>query len=635
MKLLLLLGLLVASAAHAIPVNPACPTTSGPLTLRVGLSRSSCISPCLVFFDATSTTDTTITGNTTVFQDVTITWDFGDTLASGRSKWTYGSNAGNNSRNAASGGISAHLFITQGRDTKFTITATAKDAAGNTTKCGVGITAFEPSGANGFPTTATTCVFASTLGSGCPTGAATLNTSSFNTALGSTHFGSGKRVLFKCGDTFTGDNAAVNGTKWSIGAYGTCPGTTTNRPIMQDSGTAGQFTITSSSTNGDGRISDLAFQGNNTAAYGVQQPPGNFNIVYQITLNNLNFTGELNNWQCNSCSQWGVVSSVGNQTHGSPIGQYINVAGSNPCSAYPTACWPSGGFVATPIYTAAILGNSLTGVDNTGTGAGIEVLRCGYCDHSVISNNTIQGANGVGAVLKLHNGNSYNSVATPWNGLLTQFIVVSDNWFGGHSGSQLVETAPENANDDERLSNILVERNLFSATTGVSDGRELLVSAVNETVRDNIFYIATGATNAPFLGVQIAKRGIEPTASAVEIYNNTFYFLTTQSGQSAFAFSGTNYSGVAGINSYAKNNLFYSSTAGHSTFTDSGTGNTISNNTSTNTNDPSITNGSGTFGFTYDFQPTTNYAGGTSVPVIYDALGVAWSPTWDLGAIHH
>ena len=52
------------------------------------------ISPLLVFFDATGTTDSAITGNTTAFQDVTYTWNFGDTGASGTDTWAYGSNPG-------------------------------------------------------------------------------------------------------------------------------------------------------------------------------------------------------------------------------------------------------------------------------------------------------------------------------------------------------------------------------------------------------------------------------------------------------------------------------------------------------------------------------------------------------------
>jgi hypothetical protein len=64
--------------AH-ITINPAggaCPITAGPLTLSVSTPRSTGISPFLVFYDATATTDSAITGDTTVFQDVNFTWNF-------------------------------------------------------------------------------------------------------------------------------------------------------------------------------------------------------------------------------------------------------------------------------------------------------------------------------------------------------------------------------------------------------------------------------------------------------------------------------------------------------------------------------------------------------------------------------
>jgi hypothetical protein len=75
----------------------------------------------------------------------------------------------------------------------------------------------------------------------------------------------------------------------------------------------------------------------------------------------------------------------------------------------------------------------------------------------------------------------------------------------------------------------------------------------------------------------------------------------------------------------------------------SGTGMTISNNTSSTLVNPAWTDASGAFSKITDWKPTANYSGGTSVPVYYDALGagipangaVQWSPTWDLGAVHH
>jgi hypothetical protein len=64
-----------------------------------------------------------------------------------------------------------------------------------------------------------------------------------------------------------------------------------------------------------------------------------------------------------------------------------------------------------------------------------------------------------------------------------------------------------------------------------------------------------------------------------------------------------------------------------------GSGNVVSDNTVTVTNNPGFINGSGSFSLISDFKPTANYSGGTSVPVLYDALGTAWASSWDLGAV--
>jgi len=236
------------------------------LALKAGAVRGSGISPLLTFFDATGTTDSSLTGNTTAFQDVSYTWNFGDSGSSGTSAWRYGANPGKSDRNTASGAVAAHLY-TAGADTSYTVTVTAYDGK-NTAVCRLAVSAYDPAGAKGFAGKKTTCVSASEKPAagmaGCPAEAAVLHTASFNTALDPAHLGSGKRVLFKCGDTFTGDHASLDGTTWSVGAYGSCEGTQTGRPILRDSGTAGELDVSLSS--GDGRIADLDLEGNGTAS---------------------------------------------------------------------------------------------------------------------------------------------------------------------------------------------------------------------------------------------------------------------------------------------------------------------------------------------------------------------------------
>src|SRR5262249_43152757 len=177
----------------------------------------------------------------TSFQDVSYSWNFGDTGVSGSGTWAHGSHAGHNGKNTATGGVAAHLYITNGGDTTYPVTVTAYDGT-NTASCSLGVTAYNPAGANGFPGNQTTCVYNSTPGSSCPAGAALLQTYSINTALGSA-FGSGKRVLFRCGDRFSGGYTIGSSvTKASIGAYGGCGKSTANRPLFpKSSGTTLSF----------------------------------------------------------------------------------------------------------------------------------------------------------------------------------------------------------------------------------------------------------------------------------------------------------------------------------------------------------------------------------------------------------
>jgi hypothetical protein len=595
------------------------------LTLNANAVRGTGISPLLVFFDATGTTDTSIGANRTAFQDVTYTWNFGDAGTSGTDTWAYGSNPGHNSRNSATGGVAAHLYVTPGADAAYTVSVTADDGT-NSASCQLGVTAYDPVGPHGFAGRKTTCVSASGTSSpgsgGCPAGAATLHTSSFNTALGSAHFGSGKRVLLKCGDTFTGDDATLSGVTWSVGAYGGCEGTQTNRPILRDSSTVGQLTIAAAST-GDGRIADLDLEGNGTAGYAVEQGSGN-GITYQITMSNLYSNGNDANYAWGQGAQWGIVGSVATGMR-TKISVYGNFSGNNPSQ------W-TGNLFNNNNYQA-LLGNFFNGGGGSGSD-GEEVVRFSSCQYCVIENNVSENANSVGAVLKLQESNASRTPFT-WVGLYNQYIEISDNWFGGQSGGQLVETSPENSSYDERLRYIVFERNILAPNNNI--GTAMIVSAQYETVRDNVFYLASGQSHPAGYILQVGTRGNIPAypTQYIEVYNNTCYLLSVSVSQHCVNFSGQVPLTLAGNNSWAKNNLLYDTYGSAATVNDQGTGNTIGNNTATPANNPNITNGSGSFKILSDFKPTANYIGGGSVPVLTDALGMPWGPVWDLGAVHH
>jgi hypothetical protein len=379
---------------------------------------------------------------------------------------------------------------------------------------------------------------------------------------------------------------------------------------------------------GDGRIADIAFNGNGSGAGAVSMPAAITQAIpYQITLSNLSSTGNAAGYYWAQGAQWGLIGSTQLNSRGS-IAVFINTNENNPThwsGPYPNLD-----------YQAA-LGNFVNGVGSAGgSGAGIEAFRVSACRMCVFENNTIENANDVGGVFKLHNGNTNGSVAT-WTGVYTELIEISDNLFTGNSGGILSDIAPQNAGLDERLRNFVIERNLYSGSTTSEGGELLLVSGANMTLRDNVFYMP-GPSNMvyPILGVQIAQRGSGNllTVQYNEAYNNTCYAPNSIPSQMCIGFDTIGQKSAPTINSVAKNNLFYvPSRATGPTVDNTGSGNVVSNNTATVTNNPGFTNGSGSFDLISDFKPTANYSGGTTVPVLYDALGTAWASSWDLGAL--
>jgi len=266
----------------------------------------------------------------------------------------------------------------------------------------------------------------------------------------------------------------------------------------------------------------------------------------------------------------------------------------------------------------------------TYAGSNAETVRISACPYCYITNNDILNSGTGGySTFKLHEQNIYGTDAT-WVGQYTQYDVITDNHIYGNSSAYAAELEPQNSDYDERMRFIVAERNVF-ATTALE---QLMISGVNITARDNAFIIPA----ANYYAIQVAERGIEPAPQQVEIYNNSFYSTTCNVG-------GGYCNGVIGLTndgqsgntqpskSFAKNNLVYYP-AGATVVVNAGSGNTVSNNTVTTTNNPEWTNASGTMEKITDWKPTANYTGGTSVPVFYDALDILWSPTWDLGAVH-
>jgi hypothetical protein len=604
----------------------ACTDSSGPINLQAKVTRSIGISPLLVFFDATATTDSSLAGNTTAFQDLAYTWDFGDAGVSGTRTWMNGASPGHRTRNTGTGAVAAHLYVANA-DTSYTVTVTARDGT-HTATCRLGVTAYGPAGANGYAAAKTTCVAASGMpaagSDGCPAGAAVLKSSSFKSALEGRHFGSGKRVLFKCGDTFSGDGAYLNAVSWSVGAYGGCENTRENRPIINDpagSNDSGAFII--GRTAGDGRIADLDFEGGGTGKAAVTTFGSTSEISYQITLYNLHSKGNGTSYAWAQGAQWGLIDSVMADMR-TDIGTFVNYNENNP------GAWTGNKF--NNLDYQAILGNLLNGQGSRSSGSGLEVLRLSACRMCSIEDNTIENANNVGGVIKLHNGNTNGSLPA-WTGVYTELVEISDNWFGGTSGGILIDIEPQNSQDDERLRNIVFERNMITGSTNAWGGLQMRTSVVNETIRNNVFVMNSGGPKIyPQFALGVGQLGVEPVPTGVEVYNNTIYMATPRdNAQGGIAFNGLSMAAPP-KSSYVRNNLLFAASGSHTLVSNTGSGNVIGNNSASFAADPGFVNSSGTFTLLSDFKPSANYSGAAAVPVWSDALGEAWT-TWNLGAI--
>lgn len=599
------------------PTSNACSATSGTLSLNAKAVRASGISPFLSFFDATGTTDTSISNGMTPFQDLDYSWSFADPKGG---VWPFGSNKGSNSRNSASGGVAAHLYIASA-DTTYPVTVTATNPmTGAKASCQIAVMAYNPAGAKGFGQT--TCV-ANALPiaghGGCPLASATAAASTFNTALSLSM--NGRRVLFHCGDTFSGDNATLNGSTWSIGAYGGCEGTQTGRPVFKP-GPIGALIV--GATSGDGRISDIEFQGGNAA---VTTGGGNTKINYQITLSNLLSNGQNTSFSYSQGAQWAIVDSV--QASATGIGVFMNFNENNP------ATWSGNPF--NNLDYQALLGNSINGVGCCSASSGIETVRFSAGRLFLIENNNIQNSNNIGSNLKLHNGNTNGSVAT-WSGVYTELFMITDNWFGLNGGAG-PEIAPQNGGLDERIRNGVIERNMITNQTPAQGGRQGYLSGQNLTFRNNVSTLPGTTAIYPIIGMQVMVRGPGFPATwpskNIEIYNNTCYAPNNVNNVQYCIGNDTIGQELPAINSIFKNNLYYKPSANNSAVDNTGAANTVSNNTSNSTLNPGFVNASGTFSLMSDFKPTTNYAGGVAVPVLTDATGSALTNPPDLGAIRH
>lgn len=501
------------------------------------LTRSSCTAPCGVIGDASGTTDAATTS--IPFQDLQYTIDWGDATAGA---WTTGTRTSANSKNTSYGPIGAHVYETNG---SYTVTLTVCDsltcAAPGITTASITVAAANTT----FSTTATECFATSGNYAGCPTGATTHGTATgaWNTLVAGC-IGSNKRCLFRTGETWTITNTASisSAGPWQVGGFGG------GKANVRGVNTA--FTDIMDVTTGvtEGAIYDIAFDGQNFANAGVAAVGGTG--ASGVTILRVDAQHINRGYAWDGCKFVVSDSSFSNGVTTNNIALYTPAIGGLICD-----------------YNA-IIGNSL---DTGAASNASETTRFPYLRKAVISNNNILGPGPSFDAIKLHNISSGGT----WGGNYTELDVIAENYTTPGSGPTVVTLGPQNSSSDERLRNIVIERNLISMSSNTVSG--LIIEGVNMTVRNNTFYGDTADSVA-----QVKTRGTEPAPDSIKFYNNSAY-----RSSASFSFGCLDF--INGTNHQAYNNLCWSPNLAGATMFKGTTGLTQSNN-STNTQVRQVTN---------------------------------------------
>lgn len=501
-------------------------TAPGGIVLSLVPARTSGVAPLAVFFDASGTTDIGVT--TRPFHDLEYTWSFGDPSSG---TWASGAKPGVSSKNSATGPVAAHVFETPGT---YTVTLTAFDGT-STASTTTTITVQDPDTV--FAGTDTICINASGSDfTGCPSGADTSTNSNFVTAL-SANLATHKRILFKRGDTFTAAASAaitVDGPG-IIGAFGVGAA-----PVVQKIGAGAIVNLSSSSTPNikDWRIMDLEFDGLDTVdSIGV----GTEGTIKQVLVLNMNmhninegvsFNGSILDWLYNA----------GYTNHS--MYDEMAVVGSTITAITDFA---DGSRLFITANRLSIQGNNLGNF--TAGLQGNHVVRIGYAEKGILSNNTLSRAGIPGATIKLHSQAwcqadslpgeclTYNTTPPEAYSYLTtthpigifqnlsgytERVIISDNKFIGGQGAWTVTLGPQDNNRDERLRDIIFERNWL--VSGSATQVAALFWTMDTTVRNNICDMSGGASHTCF---RVTRRGEEPPPDNVRMYNNTLYSSST------------------------------------------------------------------------------------------------------------
>lgn len=486
-----------ASRSLLITINSR-PDPSRPVPSLLA-SRSTGTAPLAVFFDASGTT----CGQTSrPFHELHYAWNFSDP---------------GSPRPRAAGALAAHVFERPGC---YPVRLDVLAPDGSSASARVLVTVLDPdavfSGAN------TVCFANQDAFTGAPAGCQRVVGASFDEVL--KYAAPGRRLLLRRGDTFHASGAHTLGFPgpFHIGAFGPglapdSRGIFANNPVVLASGTAPLLGPAAK----DHRLTDLVFRPASPGSGALIQAAFR---VEQLLLSRLRLEG----FNMAVCLHHDLI-------------QYFNIEPHDQVAVADCLFSSIDGKADVVFYTGgrrlAFLGNRFENLEGDYT----HLLRVTYADQAVIAKNTFKSNRGSRHCIKLH------GPTWPAFPQVSRRILIADNRF--ESGvNWLVALGPQNDAKDERVAEVVVERNHFLPTPGARIC--LYVNSCATTLRNNLIQDDHEAPAGEGY-IYVGRRGIEPTPAEVAIYHNTAYCDHGRGPELTFAYLSEHQGGPVLV----KNNL--------------------------------------------------------------------------------
>lgn len=489
-------------------------------------SRTSCVAPCAIYFDAQTTTS----GLTTrPFHELLYQWDFGDPVVGSSGICTDGapvsrqagegsyctgaqSSALLNSKNYAEGPQAAHVFDNAGTYT-VTLTVSQGDTNANGTldsgefrRTTVTISVSDP---NTIFANNTVCIANGVTpaggAGGCPSGAYGVNAAAGNAAL-STAVSAGcggngcRRILFRRGDTFSwpaGVTVTANGPG-HIGAYGSGA-----KPVFNATNGGGIQFSSSSVAQGamnDWRVTDVKIASasilNSVAIY----LGGYINnvLVERVDVTTAQLFQSTSGILSGTSGMWDGIFIFDSTVKG--LYQVHGATGQN-------AIYLTG-------YRVAAIGNHID--TDRWSEHGIRT----YLQRGVISHNTIEDIDSGRAFITMRSFGWPAQNGVP-NNTYSGTVVVSQNRTFGGNNTCASGAGPTNQSMDGRTRDVIFERNVIDCSTGGTSALTL-VAVQNATMRNNMIF--GNGTSGQAFSVMGMDPGVGQSPTNLYYYNNSVFY---------------------------------------------------------------------------------------------------------------